>query len=440
MKGRRINFTAPNLPKSVTSSWISLAGLTGFLVSVYMIRVYNIGVYVGGVIAGLSLAVPIIFLEFVALKTFRRESTGLNFKHRNPLNVKRVLIKLLGLYVTLALVACVYLVLPEYRDGYYWPYWRFVKYLAAIIVVGSIPYYFILDMYLVEPKETYWKVGMIALGQWEKTDFKGLKNHFLGWLVKLFFLPLMYVPLCGNIGIIKGSPLPLVIQQQNFGSFYNYMYNMIFTIDLVFVFVGYILTLRIFDSHIRSVEPSFLGWYVALQCYKPFWDAISSHYFAYNNDNYDWGQWLFTHHVLFILWGSVIIILLSIYSWASITFGIRFSNLTHRGILTNGPYRFMRHPAYVCKNISWWLISIPFISHVSPFDAVKNCLMILGVNTIYFLRAKTEERHLSKDPVYVAYANGINEKGIFRGLFRKVPFLRYDAEKHLGLGFLKTHI
>lgn len=232
----------------------------------------------------------------------------------------------------------------------YTPYWDLVKYILVIIVLGSIPYFLILDMYLAEPKEEYWKVGMIVLGKWKEINYNGLKNYFLGWLVKAFFLPLMYVALCGNIGVIKEHPFYTVIDH-NFSYFYDYMYNYIYTIDLVFVFVGYILTLRIFDSHIRTVEPSFLGWYVALQCYIPFWGALSGNYFVYDDDLY-WGQWLWPHQGLFVAWGILILIMISVYSWASIYFGIRFSNLTNRGILTNGPYRFMRHPAYVSKNLS----------------------------------------------------------------------------------------
>ena len=44
----------------------------------------------------------------------------------------------------------------------------------------------------------------------------------------------------------------------------------------------------------------------------------------------------------------------------------RFSNLTHRGIITNGPYRYSKHPAYLAKNLSWWLVSMPFMITVSP--------------------------------------------------------------------------
>ena len=45
--------------------------------------------------------------------------------------------------------------------------------------------------------------------------------------------------------------------------------------------------------------------------------------------------------------------------------------------------------------------------------------MLAGVNVIYYLRAKTEERHLSRDPVYREYAEFIREHGLFSYLRRK---------------------
>ena len=52
---------------------------------------------------------------------------------------------------------------------------------------------------------------------------------------------------------------------------------------------------------------------------------------------------------------------------------------------------------------------------------------MVGTNLVYFLRARTEERHLSHDPVYVAYALWINEHGIFHRLGKLLPWLRYQA-------------
>ena len=54
----------------------------------------------------------------------------------------------------------------------------------------------------------------------------------------------------------------------------------------------------------------------------------------------------------FIIWGAILVVLTGIYAWATMAFGLRFSNLTHRGILTHGPYAFTKHPAYMSKNAS----------------------------------------------------------------------------------------
>jgi len=127
-------------------------------------------------------------------------------------------------------------------------------------------------------------------------------------------------------------------------------------------------------------------------------------------------------------------VLLCVFAWATATFGCRFSNLTHRGILTNGPYRWSKHPAYVTKVLSYWLITMPFIASTGLADAIRGCLMLALVGGIYFVRARTEERHLSRDPTYVAYALWMNEHGLLRWLGQAAPFFRYrpPAEKSDG--------
>ncbi len=86
-------------------------------------------------------------------------------------------------------------------------------------------------------------------------------------------------------------------------------------------------------------------------------------------------------------------------------FGIRFSNLTYRGVITNGPYRFTRHPAYVSKNLFWWCSVMPFLVTTGDWvDAVRNTFFLLCVNAIYYWRARTEEAHLlAEDAKYREY-------------------------------------
>jgi hypothetical protein len=416
----------PEPPTSMTINWLAT---TIFIYSLTIIKDYDIPVMEATVFSMIALALPIIILEYIFLKPYARPSSGLDFKLKNAVDIKRTTVKITGLYGTIGFVALIYWLFPVYRsDALYENYWIFIKYIAVILLAGGIPYFFILDKYLKEPRDSYWHFGMMMLGHWKKINIKIIRQHALGWLVKLFFLPLMFSYLTGNINYIKTADFFTALLY--FPHLYDFLYNLIFTIDLAFVSVGYLMTMKIFDSHIRTAEPTLLGWFVALQCYQPFWGLINNNYFQYDN-NYYWGHLFAGHETVYTIWGVSILLLLFIYMWASTAFGIRFSNLTNRGILTNGPYRFCMHPAYVSKNLSWWLISVPFISEAGPWEAIRQSILLLGVNIIYYFRAITEERHLSQDPNYVRYGLSMNRRSIFRRLYQIFPFLKYDPQKYL---------
>ena len=74
-------------------------------------------------------------------------------------------------------------------------------------------------------------------------------------------------------------------------------------------------------------------------------------------------------------------------------------------MLTNGPYRFTRHPAYLSKNLFWWLATLPFLATSgSLVDAIRNTALLALVSAVYFWRAKTEEKHLlAEDAKYREY-------------------------------------
>lgn len=167
----------------------------------------------------------------------------------------------------------------------------------------------------------------------------------------------------------------------------------------------------------RSAEPTTLGWLVALICYQPFWSLISSQYIRYEGSMF-WDNWLISMPVLRIVWGSVIVALLLCYACATMSFGLRFSNLTNRGIITSGPYRLTKHPAYIAKNLSYWMVSVPFIEPLGWRVALMHCAALVAVNLLYFVRAKTEEKHLMNDPDYRAYAEWIARNGLFAKITR----------------------
>jgi isoprenylcysteine carboxyl methyltransferase (ICMT) family protein YpbQ len=391
-------------PSFHTSAW----GLACFLLLLEGFKIQRqMPAFEAGICLLLAIAIPIMVAEAIVFKSYQHPDTGLDFSTGTPLDLGRVGVKLLGLYASMLLIGLGYFLYPEYHDAMYRNYWRLLSYLIPATVILAIPYVCLLDKYLVDKHDANWHAGMLVLGRTQAVDKAIFKNHILGWLVKGFFLALMFTYFIRNIDHFQKQSVIgnfwKMVTQGNPYDFYHSMVTLIFTIDLAYVSLGYLLTFKLLNSHIRTVEPTFLGWAVALACYHPFWDYIGDNYLPYNNDGFNFDNWLGAHPIVLTAWGITVILLLMVYVWATIQFGIRFSNLTHRGIITNGPYKFCKHPAYVSKNLSWWLIAVPFISTGNGLDAVKNCLLLATVNLIYYLRAKTEEAHLGKDSAYQAY-------------------------------------
>jgi steroid 5-alpha reductase family enzyme len=75
-------------------------------------------------------------------------------------------------------------------------------------------------------------------------------------------------------------------------------------------------------------------------------------------------------------------------------------------VLTGGPYRLTRHPAYVSKNLFWWSSTLPFFATTHLWsDMVRNTVLMAGVSAVYWWRGCTEARHLAaEDPKYRAYS------------------------------------
>lgn len=424
-------------PKSPTHMVINFAGLLCSLGSIVWLKHYGHWLAMDQfylVIAGLALAVPIILLEWYWLKPYNNPSAGLNFSGAHlkaSASVPRTLVKLVGFLACLAFVAFIYWLFPEYRGGYYDNFFELARYAAIILVVGALPYFYWVDRAMIAPKDSYWQLGMLCLGKAQYANAGSIFQLLLGWTVKLFFLPLMFIYASNNLDLIIKQDFAALWQWQTpFNArhslnIYQFFNNFLFYIDLLFVTVGYCCTFRLFDSHIRSTEPTFLGWAVALLCYQPFWGAVFGSLYISYSAGQDWSNYFWQSPYLHLVYGLTILALVVIYVWASMAFGIRFSNLTHRGILTNGPFRFTKHPAYISKNLSWWLIFMPFLVAPEFDDKLRLSLLLVLQNLVYFMRARTEEKHLSQDPDYITYAKYIEQKGCFAWLGRVLPVLKF---------------
>ena len=373
-----------------------------------------------------AVAVPVVLLDVLFLKVHLRKTTGLDWDKPFVPAWDRVATKLVGFVATLAPFALAYWTFPEYNGAFYDPFYDLFRRSWPGLVLATVLYVTIVDSHMVEPEDSYYRLGRIVLGKqvdltadrrWE------IANHYRGWLVKAYFFPLMYVWLNNSTHNVINYDLTTASWANTRA--YAFLYDFIFFIDLVFTTVGYALCFRPLDTHIRTAEPTMLGWAVALFCYEPFFSGLMEKQYArYGGNSFD--SWLSAYPTFRWVWAGAILLLITIYVLATITFGVRFSNLTHRGILTNGPYRYTKHPAYVSKNLSWWMASVPFVVSDDFPHALRRCLLLGVVNFMYFMRAKTEERHLSRDPTYVEYANWMNDNGWLRFL-GKVPLFRYKA-------------
>ncbi len=398
----------PPLPASATPASLALAGLVSLLLACWALfgmqlmgplhstpaAAWALAALLAAVGGGMSL------FDVLWLRSWQRNLVAVR---RQPLRVRaaRVGRKWLGLHATLAAVAAVYWVLAEYRGSLYAPFFTVAGTLLPVFSLLALPYIAWVDARMARPQDIYWQLGDALLGGGGRIDRAALGQHALAWAVKGFFLPLMFgyatrnvVSLATGQDLLQGTP--------DFGRVFEWTFTTLYFIDVVWGAVGYLWSLRLTDSHVRSTEPSALGWVVALMCYEPISRGLWPAWFAYDAGR-PWGHWLAASPLLYQAWGSLILLLTGVYAWATVSFGLRFSNLTHRGIVTNGPYRWVRHPAYLAKNLSWWLITMPFMVAGDPAHNLRLCAMLLLVNGLYALRARTEARHLLHDPVYQAY-------------------------------------
>ena len=420
MAAGMISSTTPLGPKptSDVSGWVGLSGLLGLFVWVLICRSWpQIGASLNlpgprAVLSGpyaalttmLFTGLPMVLVSLCHDKVHRRASTGIDWTQRRPSNevLDTAITKLAGLWVTWAGIAGIYCIARWYWDGQYHFAMDVLGVMAVPMVVLSVPYVLWLDRYLVEPRDGAWHFGAMLIGH-DAFSYKEIANHWRAWAVKGFFCAFMISILPGGFNAIV--TLDLKGLWGNPAQISRWLTELLFLIDVHVAMVGYLLTMRPLDAHIRSANPYLAGWLAALMCYPPFLLMSGGGPLDYHYNTADYATWFAGHDVVLWIWMVLLLLLTGIYAWATVAFGIRFSNLTYRGVLTNGPYAFCRHPAYISKNTFWWLSTLPFLvtSH-SWHDAIRNTAMMGLVSAIYYWRARTEEKHLlSEDAKYREY-------------------------------------
>ena len=395
-------------PRSAVSAGVGLSGLAGL--GLWCLYSHHVGLDgpFAALTAVLAGAVPMVLWSLIVDRVHRNPSTGIEWTApprpwRDALDTG--LVKLAGLWTTWGLIALVYAV-----GRWYWapPYlfaMRTLQTVLPLLLVGSVPYILWIERRLVVREDGCWRFGRLLMGHgWDDPAARrAVGGHLRAWTVKGFFTAFMLSTLPGNWQAVMAiAPATWLDDPVRLG---DGLVSVMFLVDVTLATVGYLLTMRPLDSHIRSANPYAAAWMAALICYPPFIQMNPGGPLDYSPAIGHYDRWLGGHPLLLALDAFALIALTGIYAWATIAFGLRFSNLTNRGILTNGPYAFSKHPAYLAKNLFWWCSAMPFLATTGSWtDAFRNSAILALINAVYYWRARTEERHLRADPDYLAYA------------------------------------
>ncbi|MEA3065054.1 MAG: hypothetical protein QOJ27_1500 [Sphingomonadales bacterium] len=396
-------------PRSAVSTGVGVVGLAGLFAWVAAARSLGISGEGGALLALLACGVPMVLWSIFVDKVHRSPTTGIDWDGpprplRESLDLS--VVKIAGLWATWAAIGFLYCAGRWYWDGIYLFSMEVLGLAAAPLLALSIPYVVWIDRRLIEPRDGAWHFGQLLIGRSALVDREAVYEHLRSWTVKGFFMAFMIAIVPGNWTGMVGPPGEEITA--NLVNLTHWLITAMFMIDTTFATVGYALTMKPLDAHIRSANPYAAGWTAALICYPPFVlmggdGPLDYHPGTMGEDG--WNYWLAGYPLLMALVGLLLVTLTAIYAWATVAFGIRFSNLTHRGILTHGPYAWTKHPAYVSKNLFWFLATLPFLATSGNLtDVIRNTFIMGVVAGVYYWRARTEERHLSADPAYRVYA------------------------------------
>lgn len=364
---------------------------------------------------------PMVLWSIFSDKVHLRPSTGIDWSLKRP--IKDVLddsiVKLAGLWFTWGIIAFIYMMFRFWWTTQYanFPFSMQIFEAAAIpLVLASVPYVVWIDRYLINPRDGAWHLGAWIAGQ-DGWDAEQIFHHLRAWAVKGFFLAFMVSIVPGGFSQIVNMDFADLLDNPVWLA--NGLITAMFLVDVQFATVGYLLTMKPLDAHIRTANPYMTGWVAALICYPPFILMGSGGPLDYHVATSDWAYWFANHEWLLYIWGAILVALTGVYAWATVAFGLRFSNLTHRGILTHGPYALTKHPAYLSKNTYWWLATLPFlVTSGSTGDMVRNTAILAAVSGVYYWRARTEEKHLLADPEYKAYAEWMDRNAAIPRFFQ----------------------
>lgn len=338
-------------------------------------------------------------------------------------------LKWLGCMTGLCLTLFCWYGMQEYQRGQFIPMFK-----ALPMVLPYVPVVVFITLLFTE-----WRLGpsggdgkdlgLLVLLRWKQAKWEGVRDELLSWFIKGFFLIINFAELPKTIKIFRGKEehifnLPWVQMQP-------VITIMIYGMIIASILPGYLFSARIFNTHVRRIADSWFAYIVTVLCYSPLVLGMSQRWFNFHpyKPQPEWMKpWVVFFQdipVLFYTASALLLLCEIMHYWGEAILGIRSSNLTNRGIITSGPYRYCKHPVFTAKCISWGIMWLPFMSGETLFDCIRFTFAYVGVCYIFAARCWAEERILAEDRDYVMYALWVDQHGFFAPLSRVIPLMQF---------------
>lgn len=361
------------------------------------------------------------------------------------------IVNIFSLWIVLLAVYYFYSLNPYYKSFFWHEIFLWIQYYNIVLLqidylllfkILLFLYFIVMGIYYIFSDWKYSKltITFIVLKRfllWYKNILNmcvdsNEKQAILNVLVKLFFLPLMTFWFFTNLSHVLSTVNNILYYFEswfeNYVMFYHrhlhwLILNIILFFDVTIFLIWYSIESERLWNKIKTVEPTLLWWLVTLACYPIFnivtWDILRWYSSDYPNFVNYYSDIAVSYYWSMAL-GIVYLILMWIYVRASFWLWLKASNLTNRWIVSSGPYKYVRHPAYIAKNSARIVWAIPLIfDNFIKLNIISVFIITISLFwriTIYHLRALTEERHLWSDKDYLGYKKKVK--------YMYIPFIK----------------
>jgi protein-S-isoprenylcysteine O-methyltransferase Ste14 len=371
----------------------------------------------------------VLSLFMVACELLKRE-----VPERREIPLKEVLkntsVKYLGVVFGMFLILFMYWFIPEYQIlKYLNPINEAKEFIFILVLICAFPMIFLSEYVLGHKNDGTYNMGLFVTLQIEKIKWRVFRDGILEWLIRLIFLTLNFTSAVKYMEMYRGYPT--FFTNLDFLNATLALESIIFFIILIVILPGYLFSWRLIGTDTKKIDSTWFAWTLLLVCYQPFVGPVFQTTFKYVPEvSLGLGDSVIAYYfsgipIMLYLIGTGIILAALVHLWGEAIIGIRSSNISNKGIITNGPFTFTKHPVYLSKVVGWFLISLPFFNSSSPLESFRLGLAFLVICAIYAGRSLSEEKLLATDPDYVKYALHMDKHATFAFVGRIFPFMSF---------------